>query len=57
MSNVRDFGAIGDGRADDTEAIQHAIDEGVGLVEFPVSNDTSAGLVIDGALLSVVVMV
>ncbi|MBQ16970.1 MAG: hypothetical protein CMJ65_07590 [Planctomycetaceae bacterium] len=35
MSNVRDFGAIGDGKADDTEAIQHAIDEGVGLVEFP----------------------
>jgi hypothetical protein len=29
----------------------------VGLVEFPVSNDTSAGQVIDGALLSVVVMV
>ena len=38
MSNVRDFGAIGDGRADDTEAIQHAIDEGVGLVEFPRGN-------------------
>jgi hypothetical protein len=29
----------------------------VGLVEFPVSNDTSAGQVIDGALLSVVVIV
>ena len=29
----------------------------VGLVEFPISNDTSAGQVIDGALLSVIVIV
>ena len=35
MTNVRDFGAVGAGKTDDTEAIQHAIDEGVGRVEFP----------------------
>jgi parallel beta-helix repeat protein len=35
MSSVRDFGAIGDGQADDTAAIQHAINDGEGVVEFP----------------------
>lgn len=35
MSNVRNFGASGDGQADDTEAIQHAVNDGDGLVEFP----------------------
>lgn len=35
MSNVRDFGALGDGRNDDTDAIEHAIADGDGLIEFP----------------------
>lgn len=35
MSNVRDFGAVGDGKADDTQAIQHALDNGDDLLEFP----------------------
>lgn len=35
MSSVRDFGAVGDGRADDTRAIQHALNDGDGAVEFP----------------------
>ncbi|HLJ09908.1 MAG TPA: right-handed parallel beta-helix repeat-containing protein, partial [Planctomycetaceae bacterium] len=35
MSNVRQFGTAGDGRHDDTEAIEHAVREGDGLLEFP----------------------
>ena len=35
MSNVRDFGARGDGKADDTQAITHAVAKGDGLLEFP----------------------
>lgn len=36
MTNVRDFGAMGDGQSDDTAAIEHALqDGGDGLLEFP----------------------
>jgi hypothetical protein len=38
MSTVLDFGAVGDGQMDDTEAIQHALDSGAGLVVFPRGN-------------------
>jgi len=34
-ATVRDFGAVGDGRADDTAAIQNAVNAGVGDVRFP----------------------
>lgn len=35
MSNVKNFGAAGDGQTDDTGAIEHAINDGDGLLEFP----------------------
>lgn len=35
MSNVRDFGAAGHGRLDDTEAIEHALADGDGQLLFP----------------------
>jgi len=35
MRSVLDFGAIGDGVADDSEAIQHAVREGLGQIHFP----------------------
>ncbi len=38
MSNVRDFGAAGDGKTDDTDAIRHAVTEGDGWIEFPPGN-------------------
>jgi hypothetical protein len=38
MSNVRNFGAAGDGTRDDTRAIQHAVEQGDGQLEFPRGN-------------------
>jgi pectate lyase-like protein len=32
---VRDFGAAGDGRTDDTEAVEHALEQGDGVLYFP----------------------
>lgn len=38
MTNVLDFGAAADGVMDDTEALQHALDDGEGQIEFPRGN-------------------
>ena len=35
MTSVHDFGAAGDGKRDDTAAIEHALRDGDGLIEFP----------------------
>ena len=35
MTNVRDFGAAGNGRQDDSESIQHAVEQGDGNVVLP----------------------
>jgi polygalacturonase len=35
MANVRDFGARGDGNTDDTQALQHALQRGDGVLTFP----------------------
>jgi len=35
MTNVRDFGAVGDGRVDETTALQHAVEEGSGRLVLP----------------------
>ena len=60
MTSVRDFGARGDGKTDDTTAIQHAVTKGDGVVHFPrgeylisrpiaVAMQTHGRLSIDGA--------
>ena len=36
--SVKDFGALGDGKADDTAAIEAAVKAGVGVVYFPTGN-------------------
>lgn len=36
--SVRDFGAVGDGKADDTAAIQRAVDSGLGSIVLPKGN-------------------
>lgn len=41
--SVKDFGAVGDGVADDTAAIQAAIDSGLSLI-FPEGNYSATGL-------------
>src|SRR5690606_20991788 len=47
MADVRDFGAAGDGRTDDTRAIQHAIDErGNQLVLSPGTYRLTSPLVV-----------
>src|SRR5262245_14710561 len=38
MSDIRDFGARGDGTTDDTAAIQHALDRANGVLQFPRGN-------------------
>jgi hypothetical protein len=38
MSNVKAFGAVGDGKTDDTPAIQHAVADSDGRLEFPRGN-------------------
>ncbi len=35
MSDVRDFGVLGDGRTDNSQAIQHALEQHDGTLDFP----------------------
>lgn len=50
MRSVRDFGAVGDGVADDTTAIQHAVEQGVNLLHFePGHYRITRSIVIDMA--------
>ena len=38
MSNVKAFGAVGDGKIYDTLAVQHAVSDADGQLEFPRGN-------------------
>ena len=38
MSNVKGFGAAGDGKTDDTEAIRHAVADADGRLQFSRGN-------------------
>lgn len=50
MRSVRDFGAVGDGVADDTEAIQHAVEQGINALVFaPGKYRITKSIVIDMA--------
>ena len=45
MSNVRQFGANGDGKTDDTEAIRHAVEKGDGALFFPAGDYLISGTI------------
>ncbi len=38
MSDVRNFGATGDGTTDDTNAIRHAVANSIGVLRFSTGN-------------------
>ena len=45
MSDVRQFGANGDGKTDDTEAIRHAVEKGDGALFFPAGDYLISGTI------------
>ncbi len=45
MSDVRQFGAKGDGATDDTEALRHAVDKGDGILFFPAGSYRISGTI------------
>ena len=46
MSNVLHFGAKGDGTTDDTKAIEHALTQGDGVLEFPRGDYLVTGTIV-----------